>query len=202
MIRLEQEVVLHGGHVVEQQHGAAAPAEELLQRQNLAPVAQRRAREQPQLGQRIEDHTRGLDLVDIGQDRQRLLRQLHLGRMEDRVLLLRLQRILGRQQLAHVDAGQVPTVSLRHAAELLGRFRQRDVEHLLAARDTGEQELHGERRLAGARLPFEQVQTAADQAAAQHVVETGHACRVQRRAGPAVELVFHEPPRPLGSNSL
>ena len=45
-------------HVVEQQHRAVAPDEELLERQDLPAVAQRIAGEQPHLRQRVEDDAR------------------------------------------------------------------------------------------------------------------------------------------------
>ena len=51
--------------VVEQQHGAVAPGEELLQAENLPAVAQRLARQQAHLGQRIEDHAAWRDPLDL-----------------------------------------------------------------------------------------------------------------------------------------
>src|SRR4051795_11092040 len=41
--------------VIEQEGRAIAPDEVLLQRENLSPIAQRSLREQPQLGEGIED---------------------------------------------------------------------------------------------------------------------------------------------------
>ena len=55
---LQLQVAAARGEVVEQQHRAVAAGEELLERENLAAVAQRLARQQPHLRQRVEDDAR------------------------------------------------------------------------------------------------------------------------------------------------
>jgi hypothetical protein len=50
--------------VIQQQDSAGAVDEELLQRQDLAAVAQRTLRQQAQLGQRVEHHPLGLAPID------------------------------------------------------------------------------------------------------------------------------------------
>ena len=77
---LQLQVGPSGGAVVEQQHGAAAAGEELLQREDLPAVAQRALRQQPQLGQRIEHHALRLDALDRVEHLVRRLGQLDLRR--------------------------------------------------------------------------------------------------------------------------
>ena len=55
---LQLQVVLGRRAVVEQQHGAVAAGEELLEREDLAAVAQRVAGQQPQLRERVEHDAR------------------------------------------------------------------------------------------------------------------------------------------------
>ena len=50
-----------GGQVVEQQHGGAELREIMLERQDLPAVAQRTLRQQPDLGQAVEDDAVGLE---------------------------------------------------------------------------------------------------------------------------------------------
>ena len=53
---LQLQVRALGGAVVEQEHRAVAADEELLEREDLAPVAQRALRQQAHLGERVEHH--------------------------------------------------------------------------------------------------------------------------------------------------
>ena len=55
---VELRVALVGGLVVEQQHGALALREEVLQRQDLPAVAQRLVGEQPHFREAVEHHAR------------------------------------------------------------------------------------------------------------------------------------------------
>ena len=160
------------GQVVEQQHGAVAAGEELLERQDLPAVAQRVARQQPQLRERIEHHARRLDPLHVRQDRLRRLAQLHLRRVEHRVLLVRPQAVLRRDQLADRDPVERPAVRVGHLAKLLLGLRERHVQDRLAAAGALQQELQRQRGLAGAGHAFDEVQPMRREAAAQNVVET------------------------------
>ncbi len=93
--------------VVEEQHGALAPGEELLEREDLPAVAQRVARQQPHLRERVEDDAAGLDALDLVEDGLRRLAQLHLRGVEDGVLRLRLQTLLGRISSCSVTPSSV-----------------------------------------------------------------------------------------------
>ena len=61
---VELEVGSFRGAVVEQEDGALAADEELLERENLAAIAERVLREQPELGERIEDDAGRIDFFD------------------------------------------------------------------------------------------------------------------------------------------
>ncbi|MCY1553522.1 hypothetical protein D9M68_900150 [compost metagenome] len=98
-------------------------------------------------------------------------------------------------------------MGLRHALQLLGGFRQGDIEHRLAAPRAFKKKLQRNGRLAGARRAFDEVEPVGGEATAEHVVQAGHAdldqafdvlrmgvflCflfLVRRRAGRAIE--FH-----------
>ena len=85
-----------------------AAGEELLQGQDLAPVAQRVPGQQPHLGERVEHDPRRLDLLDDVQDSLRRLVELHLGGVEEGVVAL--QPLLARRQLVDADAVEGPAV--------------------------------------------------------------------------------------------
>jgi hypothetical protein len=168
---LHLQVAPGAGEVVQQQHGAAAAAEELLQRQQLAAVAQRIAREQPQLRQRIEHQARGLQPLHVLEDGPRGLGELDLGRMEHRVLLRGLQALLRRHQLADGDAAQVEAVRLGHRLQLFLGLRERHVEDRVPLARALHQVLHRERGLARPGHALDQVQPVGCEAAAEDVVQ-------------------------------
>ncbi len=161
-----------GRLVVEQQHGARAVREEVLQREDLAPVAQRILCQQAHLGQAVEDDAVRLDSFDLRRDAADRLAELDFGRVEDRLLGI---RVAARavDQLEHVDAVERPAVRRDHRLQFLCRFGQRDVEAALPGCDAGQQKSQGERRLAGAGRALEQVEAVRRQAAAQDGVEPG-----------------------------
>ena len=90
--------------VVEQQHGAVTAGEELLETENLPAVAQRLAREQPHLGQRVEDDAGGADALHLGEHRFGRLAELDLRGMEKSVLVVGLEAFLGGRQFVDVHA--------------------------------------------------------------------------------------------------
>jgi hypothetical protein len=117
----------HRTDVVEQQHGTVPPREKLLQREHLAPVPQRVARQQPQFGKRIEDHPRRRKLLHPDADLLHRFAQLNLLRLENRVLILGAEAPDGCVELIKIDSLQRPSVRPRHLAQLFLRLRQRDV---------------------------------------------------------------------------
>ena len=168
---LHLQVAPRAGEVVEQEHGTFAPPEELLQREELAPIAQRIAGKKAQLGKRIEGDPRGLQPVDVRQDRTGGLGELDLGGMKHRVLLGRLQAFLGGDELANGDAGQVPCVGFGHGAQLLLGLRKRYVEDRLPVPRAFTEELHGQGSLPRAWYAFDEVEAIRGETPAKNVVQ-------------------------------
>ncbi len=108
---------------------------------------------------------------------RRRLAELELGRVEDGQLGVGRQVLLGRDQLAQLDAGQVPPVAPGDAGDLGPGLGQRDVQARLAPADAVEQELERERRLARAGRPGHEVHAVGREAAAEDVVQARDAGR-------------------------
>ena len=137
--------------------------------------------EQPKLRHRVDDHARRLDPIDFGQNPLRRLAQLHLGRMEQRVLRLRPQAVRRRRELTNGDAVERPAMRVRGGAQLFLGLGKRDVECRLSLFDAFNQVPQGERGLPGSGDAFDQIQPRRRQAARQHVVETGDAGGLRRQ---------------------
>ncbi len=73
---LHLEIVVGRRHVVEQDHGAVAGREKLLERQNLPAIAERGARQESQFGQGVEDDPGRLQPFHIRQNQLGRGRQL------------------------------------------------------------------------------------------------------------------------------
>ncbi len=117
----------------------------MLQRENLATVAQRGTSQQPQLGKRVEDHARRLEAFHVLQDPLRGVDELELRGVKQGVLLVRLELLVAGRELMDVDAVQRPTMRRRDGLELFFRLRQGHVQHGLARRGAVHQELQRER---------------------------------------------------------
>ena len=91
---VQLQVVRVGCPVVQHQHGAIAAGEELLQRQDLAPVAQRVLRQQPHFRQAVEDDPRRAQLLDALHHFAGRLAQLDFRGMQDRLLAVGIELAL------------------------------------------------------------------------------------------------------------
>jgi hypothetical protein len=172
---VQLQVRAFGGAVIKQQNGAVAAEEEVLHGQDLAPVAQRVLRHQAQLGQRIEHHALRAGALHDLEHLARRLGQLHLRRVVHRDLLFAAKLLLVGHQLGELDAVERPTVRGGACGQLFTRLRQRDVEAALTGARTSQQVLQRHRRLAGARVAFDQIDAPGDVAAVQNLVQAGHA---------------------------
>ena len=92
-----------GRQVVEQQHGRAVAREIMLERQDLAAIAQRTLREQADLRQRVEHDALRLAALERLEDQLGGLAELEIGRIEQALLLIRIEQALGRHQLEDLD---------------------------------------------------------------------------------------------------
>jgi hypothetical protein len=177
---LHLEIVVDRRHVVEQDHGAVASRKKLLERQNLPPIAERRAGEESQLRQRVEDYPGGLQPFHIRQNQLGRGRQFDLRRMEHRVLLVQVKGVLGRDELPDFDALQLPAVRLGHRPKLFLGLGKRDIQHGLAVLGPFHQILHRQRRLSRSGHALYEIQAPAGQTSREDVVEARHAGRCHR----------------------
>ena len=169
---LDLQVVVGLRAVVEEQHRAPAAGEELLQREDLAAIAQRIAREQTQFRHRVEHDAGRLDLVHFGEDRLRGFAELDLGRVKDGIALVGLEIPLGGNDFADLHAREVPAMRGGDRAQFFLGLGKGDVEHRFAAGCSGAQELQCQRRLARTRNAFDDIKAVGRQASVQDVVET------------------------------
>jgi hypothetical protein len=169
--RLELEVVGLVGRYIQQQHGASARGEVVLQPEDLAPVSQGVAGQQPHIRERVEDDPARLQLIHGGHDGLRRGAQLDIRGVEERVVRVRLEGLLLGLQIADGDPLQGPPVRLRHRVQLRLRLREGDVQARLPLAYTREEELQGEGRLARPGLPLDKVRTVGGQTPTQNGVE-------------------------------
>ena len=118
------QVVLVRGQVVEQDDGGPAPGEEVFESQDLAPVAQRTLREQPEFRQAVDDDAGRIKAFDLVEDELAGLAQLHFRRLQDGQFLARVEAGLRRNELEDGDAIQRPAVALGHEAQFALGLRQ------------------------------------------------------------------------------
>jgi hypothetical protein len=154
--------------LLDEDHRGAERTEVLAKLQHLPPVAQGIAREELHVGERVEHHPLRLLARGHVDDRLRDVLQLDVSRREERVLGVR-ERLRGAaaREVQHVDAGEVPAVRARGRVELRLGLGKRAPHHLLSALRALDEELQGERGLAGAGAAFEEIELVSRQAAAQ-----------------------------------
>jgi hypothetical protein len=157
-----------------QQHGRAHLRQAVAQRDHLAAVVGAVARQQADLDHRIDHDAGGAGLLDTVGDAVDQIRQFAVGRQQDGLG----RRRVGRQRhhLDDVDAVQRPAVAGGRGAQFGGAFGQRQVQAGLAVLYALHEVAQAERGLAGTGPAFEQVDAAAQEAAAQDSVELGYAC--------------------------
>ena len=157
--------------VVAEQNRGAPLSEELLEREDLPPIAEWVFGQQPQLGKRIEHHQRGLQALRLRDDLFGGLGQLHLGRVIHRVTPVGLDAVLRGRDFEDLDGVQRPAVGPGGRAELFLGLRQAHEQALLAASGAGEEELQRQRGLARTGISLDQEETILDEPAGQHVIQ-------------------------------
>src|SRR6202035_5791625 len=73
---VELKIVTLRRHVVDHQHRRMPRPQEVLQRENLSPITQRVLRQQPHLGQRVDDDAGRVDALDLTTQQPHRLAQL------------------------------------------------------------------------------------------------------------------------------
>ena len=167
---MEMKIVLLRAEIVQQDDGAVAASEKMLQRQDLAPVPKRALREQAQLGQTIKHDARRIDPLDLIEDEFCRLAQFQFGGMENGEFAIRVERRLGGHELENVDPLERPAVTLRDKPQFSRGLGQGDVENPLAMENALKQKLQRDRGLAGARMTLVEIEPVAIKPAAEDVV--------------------------------
>src|SRR5689334_22774755 len=103
--------------VVENQYSRRSAGEKLFQAQHLSSITKRVAREQPELGQGIEDHTCRLHAIGALENALCQIAELDLCRVIEGVLFR--SAIWNGRQLIRVDAVERPSVGRGYSAKLL-----------------------------------------------------------------------------------
>lgn|ERR1700694_3425786 len=170
------------GASVQEQNGTVAPCEVLLQRENLAAVSQRVAREQSHFGQGVENDASGLRFLYQVHQFGNCLIELYLSGMEEGVQL-RLHRFPRGGELVHGDAFQIPIVRAGHRAKLVFGFRERDVQSAFALVHSVEEELEPQRGLPNAGATLQEVKACSREPSGKYAVESCDAGAHQVRWG-------------------
>ena len=148
----------------------------MLDRQNLAPVAQRALCEQTDLRQAVEHDPVGLHAIHGLEDLPRGFAELEVCRVKEALPFLVGQRAVGRRELVNDDrVGQCPAVRSDGLAQFLLGLRERDIEAALAAPGAFQQELNRDCGLAGSRLALEEEHVTTRESALQYIIQTADA---------------------------
>src|SRR3569623_2748603 len=148
----------------------------MLQREDLPPIAQRALRQQPDLGQAVDDDALRLHSLDRFENPGDRLAELEVRGIEQALMMIRVEYAVRRHQLEDLDRRvDLPAVRARAVAEFLLRFGKRDVDPGLAGPCAGESELECDGGLARARAALEEVHACAGPAASENFIEAGNA---------------------------
>src|SRR4051794_8594198 len=128
---LELNVLLARAAIVQQEDRAIPIGEEMFESQNLPAVAERVAREQANLGERIQNHTARLQTIDFLENVLSGVLKFYIGRMESRVLIFGPKTILGGREFVNGNVFERPPVGTGYFLDLLFRFGQSYVEDAL-----------------------------------------------------------------------
>ena len=124
---VQLEIAARPALVVEEQHGAGARREEVLERQDLAAIADRALCEQAEFGQAVDYHALRAKLVDLGHHVTDRLAELDLARVQQRLFVI-LAKAVGRDHLEQRQSIQRPAVRLRDRAQLDLGLGERDIQ--------------------------------------------------------------------------
>src|SRR5690348_8903908 len=165
-----------GGQIIEQHDRRLVAREIMLQREDLAPVAQRALRQKADLGQAVDDDALWLQPLDRGEDALNRLAELEVGGVEEALMLIRVEETFRRYQLHDLDIrAEGPAMRGGAVAQFLLGLGQADIHADLAGFRPRHQKLQGDRRLAGAGAPLEKVQPVAGEPPVHDLVEPRNA---------------------------
>ena len=121
-----------GREIVDQNDGALPTGKKILERKDLATIAQGALREQPHLGERVERNSARVRFHHSFENVLGRLVELHLGGMKQRHLLVGVEACFRWHELKDVDAFQRPAVTGRDSAQFALALRQSNVKAALA----------------------------------------------------------------------
>ena len=75
----------------------------MLDGEDLAPITQRALGQKADFREAVEDHARGLDALDGVENLLRGFTKLQIGRVQQALLLFRIEQALGRDQFEDAD---------------------------------------------------------------------------------------------------
>ena len=144
----------------------------MLQRHDLTPIPQRALREDPHLGQAVEDDACRLERLDPVDDPRRGLAEFNRGGLEHRQLVVRVEARLRGGEIEQLDTLQRPSVAFGNHLQFRTALRKADMQCLLSQACAFEEELQCQGGLPAARLPFDEVDAVGVQAATEDLVES------------------------------
>jgi hypothetical protein len=181
-----------GGQIVEHHDRRLMPGEIVLERKDLPPVAQRALGQKADLRQAVDHDSERPYPLNLVEDAPDCLAKLEIGGIEQALVLVGVEHAFRRNQLEYSDAlGDGPIVRGRSVPQFLFGFREAHINATLPALSTGKKKLKSDSGLSAARTAFEQMQPVPCKATAQHVIETGHACRGPRQPAGHIIHVGH-----------
>jgi len=143
----------------EQHDRAVLLREEVFQREDLAAVALRVLGQEADFTQAVEHDAGWVEGAHPFHHGARRFAQFEFRWMQHALLGLPVQPGLG-DKLEDVDAVQGPAVAGGNGLQLVLGLRKRDIQRAISLADTLEEKAEGQRRLAGAGRPLDQVNPA------------------------------------------
>src|ERR1700744_451310 len=128
----------------------------MLDREDLPAISQRALGQEADFRKAVEDHARRLDAFDDVENLTRCFTELQIGRIQQALLLFRIEKAFWRDEFKHIDLGpQRPTMGSGTVTKFRFCLGQGDVETLLAGLRTLDKELQCDRRFPGTGFTLE-----------------------------------------------
>ena len=151
-----------GSKIVEHDHRGAVLREIVLERQDLAPVAQRALRQKTNLGQAVDHDALGLQPLNRLEYPLDRFAKLEIGGVKQTLVVVRIKYAFGRDELEYFNVvANVPAVRPCAVPEFLLGFGEADIHPDLVGRGACQQELQRDRGLSATGTAFQQMKAVA-----------------------------------------
>ena len=178
-----------GREIIEHDDGGIVLGEIMLERQDLAAIAQRALRQQPDFRQAVDDDALRLQAFDGIEDALDGFAKFEIGRIEQALVLVGIEHAFRRHQFENLDLrSDGPAVRTRAVAQFVLGFGEADIDPGLAGRGAGQQKLQRDRGLAGPGLPSSRCSRLRARPPSSTSSSTG-----RRRSKPAADRVSSRP---------